>query len=139
LIILDTNVLSELFRPRPEQRVVESIDRWSHAEVFLTAVTVAEVRVGIARMPTGRRRVELFEATERVLGQRFDGRILPFERDSAAYYADLVADRFRAGRPVSTADGQIAAICRQHDATLATRNLRDFDLMGLELIDPWSR
>jgi len=139
LIVLDTNVLSELFRPRPDEQVVDVIDRWPRPEVFLTAVTVAEVRVGIARLPTGRRKAELFEATERVLGNRFDRRVLPFDLDSAAFYADLVADRFRAGRPISTADGQIAAICRQHGSTLVTRNTRDFEDMGLELIDPWSQ
>lgn len=138
MIVLDTNVLSELFRPQPEAVVLDALDRWPRADVFLTSVTVAEIRVGIARLPTGRRKVDLFEATERIIERRFGGRILSFDLDSAAFYADLVADRFRAGRPISTADGQIAAICRQHDATLATRNLRDFESMGLELIDPWA-
>ncbi len=138
MIVLDTNVLSELFRPRPDEMVVDALDRWSRVDVFLTAVTVAEVRVGIARLPSGRRKVDLFEATERIIEQRFDGRTLSFDLDSAAFYADLVADRVRSGRPISTADGQIAAICRQHAATLATRNIRDFEGMGLDLINPWA-
>lgn len=138
MIILDTNVLSEFFRPRPNEQVVEAIDRWPHSEVFLTAVTVAEVRVDIALLPSGRRKVELFEATERVLSQRFDGRIVPFDLGATAFFADLVADRTRSGRPISVADGQIAAICRQRGATLATRNVRDFEGMGLDLVDPWA-
>jgi predicted nucleic acid-binding protein len=138
VILLDTNVLSELFRPYPDAEVLDSLDRWPRADVFLTAVTVAEIRTGVARMPAGRRKVDLSEATERIIDRRFGGRVLPFDLHSTAHYADLVADRFAAGRPISVADGQIAAICRQYEATLATRNLRDFDGMGLDLIDPWS-
>jgi predicted nucleic acid-binding protein len=138
LIILDTNVFSEIFRPRPDPRVAAAITSWPLAEVFLTAVTVAEILSGIARMPDGRRKVTLVEATEGILVDDFRNKVLPFDLETSALYADLVANRFGAGRPISIADGQIAAICRQHGATLATRNIRDFELLGLDLIDPWS-
>jgi hypothetical protein len=138
LIVLDTNAFSEAFRPAPDPRATATLRTWPLTEVFLTAVTVAEVRVGIARMPAGRRQLTLFDATEGILADSFVGRVLPFDLNSAAYYADLVADRFAAGRPISVADGQIAAICRQHGATLVTRNVRDFEGMGLDLIDPWA-
>lgn len=139
MIVLDTNAFSEIFRPRPESRVIATIDAWPVSEIFLTAVTVAEVRAGIARMPAGRRKLALFDATEGRLADSFPNRVLPFDMDSAAYYADLVADRFRAGRPISVADGQIAAICYQYGATLVTRNMRDFEDMGIDLVDPWTR
>lgn len=138
MIVLDTNVFSELFRDRPDDDVVATIDAWRPSDLFLTAITVAEVRFGIARMPAGKRTRALFEATELALANDFVHQVLPFDLDAAAFYADLVADRFDAGRPVSTSDGQIAAICRRHGAVLATRNTRDFAGMGLDLVDPWT-
>jgi len=138
LIVLDTNVVSEGFRPRPDPRAAAVVARWPIAELYLTAVSVGEIRSGIARMPDGQRKLTLFEATERIIRQRFDGRILSFSVNSSAHYADLVADRFGAGRPIAVADGQIAAICRQHGATLLTRNVRDFEGTGIEIIDPWA-
>ncbi len=115
-----------------------AVNALTRSELFVTAVTVGEIRSGIALLPEGRRKLDLFKATEGILADDFEGRILPFDTNASAYYADLTADRVRAGRLISTADGQIAAICRQHGATLATRNVRDFELMGIDLIDPWS-
>ncbi len=138
MIVLDTNAFSEIFRPRPDVRATAAIRAFPPREVFLTAVTVAELRSGVARMPHGRRKLALFDAIEGTIADTFRDRVLSFDLHSAAHYAHVVADRLGAGRPIAVADGQIAAICRQHDASLVTRNIRDFEGMGLELIDPWA-
>ena len=106
-------------------------------ELFVTAVTEAEVRTGIAFMPEGKRRRGLAEAADRAFRGLFAGRVLPFDSEAARAYAGVVAARRAAGRPISQADGQIAAISRSRGMALATRNIRDFADMGIELIDPW--
>lgn len=136
MIVLDTNVLSELMRRRPEQRVVEWVDEQS--ALALTAITVAELLYGVARLADGARKTKLATAVQALVREDFSGRVLAFDGAAAEHYADLVAARERNGRPVSAADGQIAAICRAHGATLATRNTRDFDETGIDVVDPWT-
>lgn len=103
----------------------------------MTAVTEAEVRTGIALLPEGRRRRGLAEACERAFGSLFAGRVLPFDSDAARAYAEIAAARPVLGRPVSLADGQIAAIARSRRMAVATRNIRDFQDMGIGVLDPW--
>ena len=134
--MLDTNVISELMRPAPDRDVVAWVSRLSPAAVCTTAVTLAEVRFGIARLPRGRRRVLLDVAANDVFAT-FADRVLPFDAVAAGQYADVVVERARAGVPISGFDAQIAAICIAHRAALATRNTSDFDGLGLDLIDPW--
>lgn len=105
--------------------------------MFLTAITVAEVLYGIARMPEGRRKREAAAAIHDILTELAD-RMIAFDVDSAVHYADIVSRREFMGRPISAADGQIAAICRQHRAALVTRNTKDFLHTGVALIDPWT-
>jgi hypothetical protein len=138
MIVLDTNVLSELMRRRPSEDVLRWIDEEDPRTLAVTAVTAAELLHGVARLPRGARRRKLEAAVDGLLTEDFAGRVLPFDGAAAVHYAELVAARERDGRPVSVADGQIAAICRHHGATLATRNVRDFDAAGLELLDPWA-
>jgi predicted nucleic acid-binding protein len=138
MIVLDTNVLSELMRRRPEARVVGWVDGQDASALAITAVTAAELLYGVARLASGARKTELAAAVEALVREDFAGRVLPFDGAAAEQYADLVAERDRCGRPISTADGQIAAICRCHDARLATRNVRDFSEVGVELVDPWA-
>lgn len=137
MLVLDTNVVSEFMRPA----MVSSVDRWlktaDRSEMFLTAITVAEVLYGIARMPDGRRKREAAAVIHEILTELAD-RVIAFDVDSAVHYADIVSQREFMGRPISAADGQIAAICRQHGATLATRNTKDFLHTGVTLIDPWT-
>ncbi len=138
MIVLDTNVLSELMRRRPSEDVLSWVDEEDPRTLAITAVTAAELLHGVARLPHGARRRKLTAAVDGLLTEDFAGRVLPFDGAAAVHYAELVAARERDGRPVSVADGQIAAICRHHGATLATRNVRDFDAAGLELLDPWA-
>lgn len=138
MIVLDTNVLSELARPRPDDRVVAWLDALPSTEVATTAITAAELLYGVARLPAGRRRAELTEVVQTVIHEDFDRRVLPFDVEAAAAYAIVVRDREAAGRPVSMADAQIAAVCRVLGATLATRNVDDFTDTGVDITNPWT-
>ena len=137
MILLDTNVLSELIRPEPDEGVTRWLDSQDAAAVTTTAITAAELLYGVARLPTGRRKERLGEAIRGLIEEDFDGRVEPFDATAAGHYAALVSDRETAGRPISIADAQIAAICRKLGATLATRNTGDFEDTGVELLDPW--
>jgi predicted nucleic acid-binding protein len=138
MIVLDTNVLSELMRRRPAARVVRWVDEQDASALAITAVTVAELLYGVARLADGARKTELAAAVGALVREDFAGRVLPFDAAAAEHYAELVAERERQGRPISTADGQIAAICRCHGTRLATRNVRDFDATGITVLDPWA-
>jgi predicted nucleic acid-binding protein len=138
MIVLDTNVISELMRDEPEVAVVDWVDGQPAIDLHLSAVTVAELLYGVARLPPGRRKTGLADQLEGMISEDFDHRVLAFDEAAAAHYADVVVGRERAGRPISTADAQIAAICRSHGAPLATRNLSDFDGTGVEVLNPWS-
>ncbi len=137
MIVLDTNVLSELTRQAPDTTVLAWLDSLSTAEVATTAITAAELHYGVARLPRGRRKTRLAEAVHEMLTDDFRGRVAPFDVFAAAQYAVVVTDREGLGRPIGVADGQIAAICRSHRATLATRNTKDFEATGIDLVDPW--
>jgi toxin FitB len=137
VIILDTNVISELARQLPDTGVLAWLDSLEISEVATTAVTAAELRYGVARLPDGHRKRELTVMIRGILAEDFYGRVLPFDERASARYADLVIGRERIGRPIGVADAMIAAICRDSGATLATRNTADFEETGVELIDPW--
>jgi toxin FitB len=137
VIVLDTNVVSELMRKRPQLGVVSWVDRFSASEVLVTAVTAAELMYGVARLPDGRRKWELHVKVEGLLAEDFQDQILPFDARAATHYAEIVASRERAGRPISMADAQIAAICRNWNAGLATRNVDDFVDTGFDAMNPW--
>lgn len=139
MILLDTNVLSELIRPEPDEGVTRWVDSLDAAATATTAITAAELLYGVARLPAGRRKERLGEAIRGLLEEDLDGRVEPFDATAAGHYAALVNDRETSGRPISVADGQIAAICRKLGATLATRNTSDFEDTGVELLDPWRR
>ena len=137
MVVIDTNIVSELMRAEPSAEVLAWMDDQPPRELFVTAVTEAEVRTGIALLPDGRRRRGLAEACERAFGSLFAGRVLPFDSDAARAYAEIAAARRVLGRPVSQADGQIAAIARSRGMAVATRNIRDFEDMGIDVFDPW--
>ncbi|HEV7771821.1 MAG TPA: type II toxin-antitoxin system VapC family toxin [Conexibacter sp.] len=127
----------QVARRRPAEAVLGWVDGEDASSLAITAVTAAELLHGVARLPNGARRRKLTVAVHGLLTEDFTGRILPFDGSAAIHYADLVAAREREGRPVSIADGQIAAICRHHGATLAIRNVRDFEVTGVDVLDPW--
>jgi len=137
MIVLDTNVISELMHPRADLGVVAWADDQPASEIYLTAVTTAELRYGLARLPAGRRKADLADRVRRTLEEDFTGRILSFDDEAAAHFAEIVVGRERRGLAISTADAQIAAICRSVTADLATRNTKDFTHTGVEVIDPW--
>ncbi len=138
MLVLDTNVVSELMRPEPTLSVSAWIADRDAEELYLTAVSEAELLYGVAIMPTGRRRNALEVAMSQWLDLGFADRILPFDSSAARAYALIASRRRRAGRPIGEADCQIAAISRSHGAVLVTRNVRDFEDTGVDVVDPWT-
>ena len=136
-VLLGTNVVSELLRPSPDPAVEMWVGKRLATDLYFSAVGEAELRYGVAILPTGRRRDALALAIEAILREDLDGRILPFDRAAAREYADIAAARRSAGRPIAPTDCQIAAIARSRDMAVVTRNVRDFDDTGIEVVDPW--
>jgi len=137
LIILDTNVVSELIRAAPDPGVQAWVNSRPSTQVATTAVTAAELHYGVARLPAGQRRQQLAVAVSALLNDALRSRIMPFDERAARRYADVVTGREQAGRPIQVADAQIAAICRELGAVLATRNVKDFAETGIDLVNPW--
>lgn len=137
MILLDTNVLSELMRAKPEPAVVAWIDAQPAQDLLISSITVAEILYGIARMPEGKRRQALQDVAIAMFEEDFAGRILPFDADAAAHYAELAAGSEAKGKIADMADGQIAAIARLHGVQIATRNVRHFASFGVPLVNPW--
>lgn len=138
-ILLDTNVLSELMRLKPDKAVLAWFGRQSHATFYVSAITRAEILLGIALLPSGKRRDNLATAAEAMFANEFAGTSLAFDDDCAAEYALLVARRNHMGLPISTEDGQIAAIALVKKLILATRDVKDFkEIPGLSLANPWA-
>ncbi len=137
MFVLDTNVVSELMLDRPHPAVLRWVDDRFRHDFFVTAVTEAEVLVGIAFLPEGKRRQRLAVAADRTFRRRFANRLLPFDSSAARQYAEIAAARKRAGRPISQADCQIAAIARSRGGQLVTRNVRDFAGIKVAIVNPW--
>ena len=138
MIILDTNVVSELMRPAPAAGVV----RWAASQpahsLYTTSITQAEILHGILLLPAGRRRRALEQAAHAMFAEDFADRILAFGSEAAGPYARIAAERRKAGRPISQFDAQIAAIARARGARVATRNVSDYEGCGIDMIDPWA-
>ena len=139
VIVLDTNVVSELARPAPSPAVIDWVDAQNSGDLVITAVTAAEIRTGVMLLPSGRRQREIGQRMEALIADTFAMHVLAFDVDSSPHYASILAIRTRAGRPIGGLDAQIAAVCAQHDASLATRNTADFEGIGLHVIDPWKQ
>lgn len=137
MIVVDTNVVSELMRTDPSRSVQDWVQQRDRRELRMTAITVAEILYGIERLPKGRRKSAIRRQAHEVFG-RFAEEILAFDAAAAALYAEIVDRRDRIGAPISGYDAQIAAICRAHSATLATRNTKDFENTGIEAVNPWA-
>lgn len=138
MIVLDTNVLSEVLRPLPDERVLRWLEKQDRDLVFTTAVTQAEILYGVEMLPAGKRRSRLHAAVERLFADEFHGRILSFDVESALVYPKMVNARERLGRPISQFDAVIASICRSRNASIATRNVGDFERCELDVINPWN-
>ena len=137
MILLDTNVLSELTKPAPSKRVA----RWlaeNEPLLALSAVTLAELRYGVSRLPEGKRKSSLLQFWQSTKEQ-FRGRILAFDERAAEVYGDIAANAERQGRRLNVADAQIAATARVHNMSVATRDIGDFKASGVSVVDPWKR
>ncbi|MDR3658294.1 MAG: type II toxin-antitoxin system VapC family toxin [Mycobacterium sp.] len=139
MILLDTNVLSALMRREPDRTVVAWLDDQPGESIWTTTITILEVRTGIELLEQGRRRRQLEQAFGELLTEDLGGRVQPFDQPAALAAASIAAARQRAGRPVEIRDVQIAGIATARRATLATRNTRHFDAVGVNVVDPWSQ
>lgn len=138
MIVLDTNVVSELMRSQPDARLMTWFERQPAAGLFTTTLTQAEIFYGLALLLDGRRRQALTAAARLMFDEDFAGHILPFDVEAASIYPEIAADRRQIGKPISQVDAQIAAIVRSRGARLATRNTRDFSDCGITVVDPWT-
>ena len=137
MIVLDTNVLSELMRSQPAAAVFAWVAAQPRGMLYTTSLNKAEILYGIAALPDGRRRAALAAAAEAMFTDDFAGRVLPFDEEAAVHYAEIVAARRREGRPIEALDAQIAATTRVAGAELATRDVGDLADCGLTLVNPW--
>jgi predicted nucleic acid-binding protein len=139
MILLDTNVISEYLRERPDAVVSAWLDSHPEEDLWTTSVVLAELLSGVEMMPSGRKQKALREAVEDMIVEDFRGQILTFNLPAARQYAQILAARRKIGRPIRELDAQIAAIARVHGATLATRDVNDFIGCNLAVVNPWDR
>ena len=139
MILLDTNIVSEFMKTNPDTRVMDWLNARAKIDFHLCTPVIAEIRYGIAQLPDGKRKDNMLVACERLEAETFAGRILPFDHRAAHCYAELRATRRNTGKPMSVMDAMIAAIALAHAMTLATRNVRDFEGLGVPLVDPFSQ
>jgi toxin FitB len=137
VIVLDTNVLSEVLKPSPAVRVLEWLAAQPASQLFTTAITQAEILYGLELLPKGKRRSALQLAVRAVFEEDFAGRVLPFDSAAALVFSQIAAARRSMGRPITQLDAQIASIARSRVAVIATRNTADFQDCGVGIIDPW--
>lgn len=138
MILLDTNVVSELMRPAPSEAVLAWFAAQDAADLYLSAIGEAELRRGAAMLPAGKQRDQLMAAIDAMIAEDFAGRILPFDSAAAQAFVLVFLERRAAGRPISFADCQIAATASAQAAAIATRNTADFAGCGIAVIDPWA-
>ena len=136
-IVLDTNVLSELMKPQGSRAVKNWVAAQPRENLFITSITQAEILYGIAIMAESKRSFALKEAARAMFDEDFAGHILSFESKAAVYFAKIVANRKKSGRPISQFDAQIAAICLANEAAIATRNIDDFADCQIAIANPW--
>jgi len=138
MIILDTNVLSELMRPKPSESVLAWIAKQPEAELFTTSITEAEIFYGIEVLPKGKRREHLTTAAGVVFAEDFSGRVYGFDSAAARAFSRIAASRRTSGRPISHPDAQIAAIAKTKRAKVASRDVKGFKQCGVDVVDPWN-
>jgi toxin FitB len=138
LILLDSNVLSELMKDAPNPQVIDWLDRQPRTSIWTTSLTIFEIRFGFQILPSGKRQERLAEAFEILLAHKLERRIATFDSAAARHTADLMAARRTAGRPGDLRDSMIAGIALAANASLATRNTKHFDDLSIPIINPWS-
>ena len=137
MILVDTNVVSEIMKVAPAESVVNWLNSKKSSGLYVSTVTIGEIEYGLRILPAGKRRLQLNERFERFVSLAFAQRILAYDEASARAYGEVMGHRRELGRPISVPDGQIAAIARSNGFTVATRNISDFEDCGVELIDPF--
>jgi predicted nucleic acid-binding protein len=137
MILLDTNIISEVMRPVPSPEVLAWLNKQPKNKLFISTIAIAEIIYGIRNLPEGKRRINLVDQFHKMITDLFKYRILTFDEPAAYLYGEIMAHRKVLGKPLSIPDGQIAAIGRLHNAILATRNIRDFIDCDLRLINPF--
>lgn len=138
MILLDTNVISALMRREPERAVIAWLDSQPSVSIWTTSVTVFEIRFGLEILASGRRRRALEEAFDKIVADDLEGRVVPFDEPAAQIAARIAAERRRTGRSIEFRDAQIAGIAVARKAVIATGNVRHFQGLGTEVIDPWA-
>lgn len=138
MIVLDTNVVSEALKPGRDPAVIAWLDQQSVETLFLSATSLAELLIGIAIMPDGKRKSTISAALDSLITRLFDTRILPFDEGAAMAYSQLVSAARAQGKAISMPDGQIGAIASVHNFSVATRDLAPFQALGVPVIDPWT-
>jgi predicted nucleic acid-binding protein len=138
MIVLDTNVLSEALRPVPESSVLDWLANQPRASLFTTTVTRGEILYGIRLLSDGKRRRGLWDAAKKIFDEDFADQVLSFDGDAADMYAEIAASRRTAGKPISQFDAMIVAMARSRGASLAARNVKDFEDCGVDVINPWT-
>jgi toxin FitB len=138
MIVLDTNVLSEALRPVPEPTVLDWLANQPRASLFTTTITRGEILYGIRLLADGKRRRGMWDAAKKIFDEDFARQVLSFDRDAADAYAEIAASRRMAGKPISQFDAMIVAMARSRGASLATRNVKDFEDCGVGVVNPWS-
>ena len=137
MILLDTNVISEPWKPDPDTAVLTWLDAQAIETLYISAISIAELRFGIASMPSGKRQTIIHDRLEGEVLPIFDGRILPFDVDTARFYAELMARSRTSGKAIGRADGYIAATAAENHLAVATRDTGPFEAAGLRVINPW--
>jgi toxin FitB len=137
MILLDTNVVSEVMKPRPAEAVVAWLNRQESKNLYVSAIAIGEIAYGLRLLPDRKRRSGLRERFEQFIALAFDQRVLAYDEPAARIYGELMRDHKELGTPISVPDGQIAAIARRHHFAVATRNVLDFESCGIEVINPF--
>ena len=137
MILLDTNIVSEVMRAMPAESVLEWLNEQDSSELYVSTITIGEIVYGLRVLPDGKRRSGLNEKFERFIAQAFAQRVVPYDEPSARLYGEVMGARKELGRPMSVPDGQIAAIARSNHMAVATRNVTDFERCGIEIINPF--
>ena len=137
MIILDTNVISEPFKPKPDPTMMSWLDAQEPQTLYITTVSMAEMLAGVHKMPEGRRRADLHQLVENKIQSVFESRILAFDMPAVEAFGRVNADACAVGNPIAFADCAIASIASAHGFILATRNVRDFKGTGVEIFNPW--
>ncbi len=137
MIILDTNILSEMMRPQPNQQVIQWLNQQPSTELFISSISIAEIEYGLYIMPQGKRKQQLQVRFNQFIERAFQYRVVNFDDKAAKIYGKVMGEGRRNGHPMSVPDGQIAAMALSHQAMIATRNTKDFDTCGAVLINPF--